>query len=244
MLERTIKVGCCGFAAARKRYFERFPVVEVQQTFYEPPKPDTVKRWRAEAPPDFEFTLKAWQLITHEARSPTYRRLRSSLTDEEREQAGAFRWTDVVRRAWERTLEAAGLLAADKVVFQCPASFKPTSENKDRMRSFFSRIERPGIACIWEPRGTWQQPEIAELCRELRLVHCVDPFQGEAATRGLSYYRLHGIGGYRHEYTDEELGELSGRCPGEDAGYFMFNNLSMLKDAERFQAILKETTGT
>jgi uncharacterized protein YecE (DUF72 family) len=53
------KVGCCGFREARAKYFRKFPLVEVQQTFYEPPKPSTLKSWREEAPEDFEFSLKA-----------------------------------------------------------------------------------------------------------------------------------------------------------------------------------------
>jgi uncharacterized protein YecE (DUF72 family) len=57
-------------------------VVEVQQTFYEPPADTTIRRWRARAPAAFEFTLKAWQLITHEPSSPTFRRLKRPLTVE------------------------------------------------------------------------------------------------------------------------------------------------------------------
>jgi len=235
----AIKTGCCGFAVGRRKYFETFPVVEIQQTFYQPPKPETAKRWREEAPSGFEFTLKAWQLITHEARSPTYRRLKTPLSEKEKRQVGAFRWTDVVRRAWDATFEIARSLDAEKVLFQCPASFKPTPENKDRMRQFFSTISRRGKVCIWEPRGEWQQEEVAGLCRELRLVHCVDPFQAETVTRGLRYYRLHGIGGYRHEYTHEELGELCQRRARAGASYFLFNNVSMFRDAVRFQALLK-----
>jgi uncharacterized protein YecE (DUF72 family) len=239
MGKATMKVGCCGFGMARRKYFDQFPVVEVQQTFYQPPEPDTAKRWREDAPSDFEFVLKAWQLVTHEARSPTYRRLRTPLWEKEREQVGSFRCTDVVRRAWETTLEIARVLRADKVVFQCPASFRPTRENKDRMRSFLTTISRAETVCIWEPRGTWQREEIAELCRELNLVHCVDPFQAEAATRGLHYYRLHGIGGYRHEFTDEELRELSRRCAKTATGYFLFNNVAMSRDAARFKKLLE-----
>jgi len=214
-------------------------VVEIQQTFYKPPKPETAKRWRDEAPSDFEFTLKAWQLITHEPSSPTYRRLKTPLSAKEKEQVGAFRWSDVVRRAWETTLEIARLLHTEKIVFQCPASFHPTGQNKDHMRKFFGAISRHGIACIWEPRGKWQPNEIAELCRELDLVHCVDPFQAESVTRGLRYYRLHGIGGYRHQYSDEELRKLSQRSTEEASTYFLFNNVTMFHDAVRFQTVLK-----
>ncbi|KGN41169.1 hypothetical protein N801_08795 [Knoellia aerolata DSM 18566] len=29
----------------------------------------------SQVPADFEFTMKAWQVITHESNSPTYRRM-------------------------------------------------------------------------------------------------------------------------------------------------------------------------
>jgi len=60
-----VKVGCCGFPRGMKDYFSQFKLVEVQQTFYKMPKLDTALRWRQQAPPDFEFSLKSWQLITH-----------------------------------------------------------------------------------------------------------------------------------------------------------------------------------
>jgi len=234
-----IKVGCCGFTVGRPKYFESFSVVEIQQSFYQPPKQNTVKRWRDEAPTDFEFTLKAWQLITHEASSPTYRRLKEPLSEKQRKQVGAFRFTDIVRQAWDTTLWMTRILAADKVVFQCPASFTPTSENMDRIREFFSNIDREGVICIWEPRGKWQDVQIRQLCRELDLVHCVDPFKGESVTTGLHYYRLHGITGYRHKYTDNELDELLRHRARDAVTYCLFNNVTMYRDASRFKEMLK-----
>ena len=70
-----VKIGTCGFGRVnRPEYFKLFPIVEIQHTFYQPPQIETFEKWRSGAPDDFEFTLKAWQLITHEASSPTYRR--------------------------------------------------------------------------------------------------------------------------------------------------------------------------
>jgi uncharacterized protein YecE (DUF72 family) len=123
---REIKVGCCGLRLARGEYFLRFPVVEIQHTFYQPPQAATLERWRSEAPRGFEFTLKAWMLITHEAKSPTYRRLKRPLSEAERGECGAFRPTQTVRWAWEETLAAARALRAKRVLFQCPASFAPS----------------------------------------------------------------------------------------------------------------------
>jgi uncharacterized protein YecE (DUF72 family) len=52
-------------------YVRRFPLVEVQHTFYEPPKESLLAQWREKAPTRFEFTIKAWQVVTHESGSPT-----------------------------------------------------------------------------------------------------------------------------------------------------------------------------
>ena len=79
-----IKVGTCGFGRVKRPdYVKLFPVVEIQHTFYEPPEIETLEKWRAALPDDFECTLKAWQMITHEGTSPTYRRLKRPMTDKE-----------------------------------------------------------------------------------------------------------------------------------------------------------------
>ncbi len=41
-----VKVGCCGFAKGRGKYFQQFRLVEIQQTFYKPPSVGIVKKWR------------------------------------------------------------------------------------------------------------------------------------------------------------------------------------------------------
>ena len=226
------RVGCCGVAMAQRTYYETFSLIEIQKTFYHPPKPETADRWRAEAPGGFEFTVKAWQLLTHEASSPTYRRLRRKLSERETRDVGSFRWNDTTRRAWETTLDVARRLEADKILFQCPASFVPSAENEERLRTFFSEIDREGIICLWEPRGEWTRERIGTHCDELDLVHCVDPFDGLPWTEGLRYFRLHGVGGYHHRYTDAELERLADLAEEGAPVYFLFNNVAMREDAE------------
>ncbi len=97
--KRQIKVGCCGFAVAQKKYFELFEVVEVQQTFYQIPQIKTAEKWRHAAPPGFELTMKAWQLITHAPSSPTYRRLRERIDPIQADRYGGFQPTGEVMEA-------------------------------------------------------------------------------------------------------------------------------------------------
>ena len=145
MVATLIKTGCCGFPLPKVEYAERFPVAEVQQTFYEPPRISTLQRWRALVPADFEFTLKAWQLITHTAKSPTFRRLKTKLTPSQLEQCGSFQISPTVLWAWERTRACAEALSARYVLFQCPARFICTPTNIDQVRGFFNTIERHGL---------------------------------------------------------------------------------------------------
>jgi uncharacterized protein YecE (DUF72 family) len=242
-LARDLRVGCCGFPIARSRYFERFPVVEVQQTFYQPPRPETLRRWRSEAPEDFEFTLKAWQLITHEPSSPTYRRLRQPVPSTERGRYGSFRPTEQVNAAWRATLEAASALRARVLVFQCPASFDPSPEHLANLRRLFSVAHRDArqLTLAWEPRGPWPDATVAALCGELDLALVVDPFHRPPLREGLRYFRLHGLAGYRSRYGDSDLRRLRAWCRG--ATYCMFNNISMAEDADRLLNLLARESG-
>lgn len=240
-------VGCCGWPEARAKYYQHFAVVELQDTFYQPPSPELARRWRQEAPPGFAFALKAWQIITHPASSPTYRRLKTPLAPDKQQEVGFFRPTPAVWQAWQHTLAVAEALAAVAIVFQCPASFRPTAENQANLEAFFRQVEWDGRLIAWEPRGEWSNDQVAELCRRLDLVHCVDPFAAEPAWGDVSYFRLHGRGGYRYRYSDEELAWLLKLCQRRlEAGqpvYCLFNNVYMRDDALRFQELVRQALG-
>ena len=205
---------------SQAKYMQSFSTVEVQQTFYQPPQISTMEKWRAQAPSHFDFAIKAWQLITHTSASPTYRRLKRELTDKEKEQAGNFRLTPIVKEAWQVTLESALALDASRILFQCPASLKPTKVNIRNMRSFFESIERPenGLLC-WEPRGSdWTSEIIFPLCDQLKILHVVDPFVAQTVTPENFYFRLHGRTGWRHNFDDEELEALEQLMPKQKTG--------------------------
>ena len=241
-MESNIKIGTCGFGRTkREEYVRLLPVVEIQHTFYEPPQLATLEKWPLDVPADFEFTLKAWQLITHEATSPTYRRLKRELTEKEASDAGFFKPTDIVNKALNTTLKCAKALKARTVLFQCPARFQPIPENILNLKRFFSNIDRSDLNFAWEPRGKlWEDALIKELCDELNLWHCVDPFARPTVTPDNCYYRLHGIPRWRYTYENDELRELVSLLPERRLAYVFFNNITMKEDAVRFQKIVQE----
>lgn len=234
------RVGTCGFGLAQADYARTFSCVEVQHTFYQPPKLSTLERWRKLMPRDFEFVIKAWQLITHDARSPTYRRLKLELSASERAEAGYFRDSAIVRRAWETTLASAKALGSRTVLFQCPASFTQTAEHIANLEKFLSALDRQGLSLGWEPRGNWDASVVKSICDELHLWHVVDPFVHKTSTPGLSYFRLHGRNGWRYQYDDSELEELALSLPKRTRCYVFFNNYRMSEDALRFCSLLTD----
>lgn len=224
-----MKVGCCGFPEAMRKYFQTFEVVEVQKTFYEPPEVETLKRWRAQAPENFEFTVKAWQVITHPPTSPTYRRATYKPKG-----CGHFKPVKEVFNAWEKMKEVSKALRSRIILFQCPASFKQEKENIKNIYEFFRSISRSkDQSFIWEPRGKWSKNVIRDICGDLKLIHCVDPFKNKQAAGRFSYFRLHGIGGYNYKYTCNELKELFPKC--NPSSYVLFNNIYMLENALEFK---------
>jgi uncharacterized protein YecE (DUF72 family) len=222
-----IDVGCCGYTVNTKKYQETFKVIELNSTFYKYPKPQTVKKWRENAPKNFEFTVKAHQDITHKYKM-NFEQAQESL---------------------EKIEEVCHLLKTQVLLFQTPASFKP--DKIKEVRRFFERAGRDGLTLVWEPRGPlWETDETREKLRtvleELDVSHVTDPFRYMPVYTGkVAYLRLHGHGErmYYYQYSNEELENLYEKTrflnTGNKQVYVFFNNLTMFEDAQRFRSYVK-----
>jgi uncharacterized protein YecE (DUF72 family) len=153
---------------------------------------------------------------------------------------GFFKGSRQVIDAWHKTEETARILGARIIVFQCPPTFLPTEENRQNLRLFFSSIDRDRYLFVWEPRGPWQEEEIKAVCRELNLIHGVDPFKKLPLHGDPRYFRLHGKTGYHYHYSKEDLRHLQQMCPEAADVYCMFNNSSMYEDACTFRRLFPE----
>lgn len=247
-----LHVGCCGWAVrgGKEAYFKVFDLIELQSTFYKLPRVATAERWRNIAPSDFEFTLKAWQVITHSPSSPTWRKAGIKIESELKGRYGFLKPTKENFEAWNKVLEICRALKARICVFQTPPSFGFSAENAGNVREFFSSINRDKLLIAWEPRGTWLKHlnVVKRLCDSLDLIHVVDVFRrGPVSSYPVCYIRLHGIGrgevNYRYKYTEDDLKVLLEKVEGLfDKGYreiyVLFNNVFMAEDALRFKQIV------
>jgi uncharacterized protein YecE (DUF72 family) len=206
-------------------YFsERFPIVEVNNTFYMLPKEETFVRWREESADGFLFVVKASRFITH------IRRLRDC--------------REPVKLFWGRCRRLGAKLGP--VLFQLPPTFQADLPRLEEfigllprtMRAAFEFrhpswdtedtrgvLDRKGCALVLADRPGWQVPDVV--------------------TGGWAYVRFHqgrpGAPGYRRE----KLRRFADRIAAWDAAetFVFFNNDpggAAVRDAVTLAALLRD----
>ncbi len=157
---------------------EFFPAVEINTTFYHPPRPPVVREWvRQVEGKEFQFTAKLWQRFTHERRA--------GAKDER-----------LFKEALAPLVEQ-GRLGA--LLLQFPWSFKNDPENRHYVASLRQRFREYPLVLEVRHRS-WNQPEVLERLRELGIGFCnIDqPVIGHSiqpsrhVTAAVGYVRLHG----------------------------------------------------
>ena len=202
-------------AEARLRFYaSRFPIVEVDSTYYFPPSERNSVLWIERTPSDFTFNVKAYSLLTNH---PTkldslYAEVKESLPDELKEKSRIYRENlpdELVEEVWQRfhdalmPLHSAGKLGA--VLLQFPEWFVIGRKSKDYVLEAAERLEDFRVAVEFR-NETWLNERNREETlsfledHELPIV-CVDMPQGfrssiprfaAATAKDLSMVRFHG----------------------------------------------------
>ena len=224
-------------------YATRFPIVELNFSYYRMPNARTLGAMVAKTPQGFEFAIKAHQSMTHEVEAePSARQV-------------AF---DQFRTAVE-PLEEAGRLGC--VLFQFPWKYRPAPDSLAYLGEIRERY--PKLPLVVEFRNIeWDRPETYETLRRNNLGYCcVDeprlrglmPHQN-LATSNLGYVRFHGRNAakwYSHKeawerydylYSEEELKEWIPRVRQMEANtaktYILYNNCHAGQAARNAQMML------
>ena len=160
-------------------YAERFPAVEINNTFYRMPSESTLRGWQEEVPPGFVFVIKATRQITH------IKRLKE------------------VEQPVEHLLSVTSCLgeARGPLLFQLPPNMKKDTE---RLSTLLGLLP-PGVRAAFEFRNdTWYDDEVYDLLRAHHASFCIthteegdSPF---VPTARWGYLRLRGV-----QYAENEL---------------------------------------
>jgi probable DNA metabolism protein len=205
---------------ARLRYYaSRFPLVEIDSTYYALPTARTATLWAERAPEGFVFDVKAHGIMTGHPVEPA--RLPRVLRDRlPRSLAGTTRFRadelpDALRdAAWQTFLDALDPLAeAGKLgtlLLQYPRWFTPSRASADRLREARARLQdwyaAGHLAAVELRHRDWYAPRLRArtlaLLEQLELAHVIVdappghassvPFVAEPTHPRLAIVRLHG----------------------------------------------------
>jgi len=207
-----IRVGTSGWSYGPIKEFKSLSyvghalnAVEVNTTFY-----GRLNRWRyiargwaKKVQGDFHFVLKVYSGITH---GPEWSH-RSRATNPLSPQAVEF---------YNEMLEGCEIigLQVKALLFQFPASFRYSTKNVEKMKSFFSAIQRPEglrLAVEYRSKGWFEEENISKILRLMEGLDLVYAVISSPITHlqplvcsedGLAYLRIHGFTGW---YTTDYL---------------------------------------
>ena len=115
-------------------YAEHFDTVEVNSTFYQPPRAAVTRRWVERTPAGFEFSLKLYQKFTHPA---MFQKATGSEAAAAEDDVDAF-------RAGLDPIAAAGKLGV--LLAQFPPSFKQTPDSRGYLEWLLRVFEGCSVA--------------------------------------------------------------------------------------------------
>lgn len=165
-------------------YAEHFDTVEINNSFYRLPKPETFASWRQRAPRRFCFAVKGSRFITHIKR----------LKDPEESVKRFFDSADQLESR------------AGPILWQLAPNYH---RDDDRLAAFLAALPRKHIHAFELRHKSWLTDEVYALLGEHRAALCVpdrpDLPQDIRCTTDWSYVRLHGSNHDDGDYSHPEL---------------------------------------
>jgi uncharacterized protein YecE (DUF72 family) len=242
-VSQRIRIGCSGWvykhwrglfypeSLQQKRWFERyaqeFDTVELNNSFYHLPKPETFDKWRKQAPPGFCYAVKANRYLTQakklkDCEEPLERMMTS------------------VRCLGDRL---------GPMLYQLPPNMKI---NLERLEAFL-KILPEGVTSVFEFRNKdWYVPETYSLLDRYGASFCVHDMPGSKSDRiavgAIAYVRFHGgEGKYWGRYSDEGLLSwtdwvVEQECQGRSVWCYFNNDIHghAIEDARTLKSMVRQ----
>ena len=180
-------------------YAERFPTVEINNTFYRMPKESVLTGWAEQVPESFSFVIKASKRITHDKRLKECGELLAYL----------FGVTSTLGQR------------LGPLLFQLPPNFK---KDVPRLKGFFEAMPERRRVAVEFRHASWFDDEVYDTLRGQRAALCVadtgeEPAAPLVATTDWGYLRLR-----REDFSDKDLRDWARRIreqPWSDAYVFL-----------------------
>lgn len=208
-------------------YYSHFDTVEINNSFYMLPKPETLRTWRDATPENFLFACKGSRYITHNKKLKDPAATLPNLIP---------------------LLEILGEKLGP-ILFQLPPKW---TVNLERLEEFLTALPRHHRYTFEFRETSWLKPELYDFLRRYNAAFCIyelnryhSPIE---VTADFVYVRLHGPGGkYQGSYSDAKLEDWAEQIvewraedldvfiyfDNDQAGYAAQNALTLKKLVDR-----------
>ena len=190
-----------------EHYAERFDTVEINNTFYRLPPPETFAAWRQRAPAGFVYAVKASRFLTH----------MKKLKDPD----------EPIRRLFTGARQLGRTLGP--VLYQLPPRWPV---NLDRLIPFLKALPATRRHVVEFRDPSWYCDEVFARLEQHNVALCLhdmpESATGKLAVGPFVYVRFHGPRKYAGRYSDHVLQGwaewLAGRASAGAPVYAYFNN--------------------
>jgi uncharacterized protein YecE (DUF72 family) len=153
-------------------YAKRFDFLEVHMPARGLPAPTlaTLRRWRKQVPPHFDFCVVV---------GPAAAELKPSAD---------------LDHDLEAAMHAADALQARCMLVVTPPSVTPAPVWRERLAKVAERLARDATFVAWEPRGVWETDDAHRLAQKIGVLLVVDPLRDPLPEGAVCYARLRALG--------------------------------------------------
>jgi uncharacterized protein YecE (DUF72 family) len=173
-------------------YRKSFSTVELNNSFYRLPTPQTFTAWRKATPKNFVFAVKGSRFITH---------MKKLNLDRE----GIKKFFTSVKNLKEKL---------GVILFQLPPKWKV---NAARLNSFIKVLPKKYRYTFEFREHSWYNDDVYTILKKSNCAFCIYELEHHMSpmnvTADFVYVRLHGPGNkYQGSYTDDTLRQWAKRC--------------------------------
>jgi uncharacterized protein YecE (DUF72 family) len=206
-------------AAYAKRFdLLEVPIVVERQGHLHKATPaiDTLRRWRKQVPPHFDFSVVAGPALSRVKAGPE------------------------LERELEAAIGAISALQARCVVVRTPPEVTPSALSRERLGKLLARFPRDATHVVWEPSGLWEVGDAAVAAKRFGVVLAVDAARDPVPAGQIAYVRLRALGETR-SFGESTLDRIVQRIGARRDCYVVIETDTALAECKRLRRIAQRS---
>lgn len=217
-----LHIGTKELRGALAAYAKRFDLFEVRgeaaADLKRAPTAATLKKWRKQVPPHFEFAITG---------GPNLSKVKTS---------------EALETELEAMLNTAKVLESRLFILSTHRDVTPSKLWRDRFEKLLDRLPRDASTVVWEPTGLWEHEDAAVQAKKWGVVLGCDPSRDIVPVGPVAFGRLPKLGQTR-AYSVAALAKVAAAIGERRDAYVIIETDGALKEAKSLRTLVRSSGG-